>query len=217
MLLEQERRDVCRAGRRMVAGRLAAGTAGDLSVRVGDLIVVTPADVRLDQVEPGDCPVLSLDGRIVEGLCEPGPETGLHLRLHHDLGPRDVGAVVHIQSEFAAAVAAAIDELPPIHYRALRLGGAVPVAPYATYGTPELASGVRDALHKGGRAALLASHGGVAVGESLDAALENAELLEWLCSVYVRGRALGEPRVLTEEEMHEISQRDRYGWAGPEL
>ena len=86
-----------------------------------------------------------------------------------------------------------------LHYQQLLLGGAIRVAPYATFGTPELAASVTAAL-AGRSAALMANHGSVAVGGSSDQAVENALLLEWLAALHHRASALGTPRVLTDEQ-----------------
>jgi L-fuculose-phosphate aldolase len=77
------------------------------------------------------------------------------------------------------------------------------VAPYATFGSAELAAGVRAALD-GRQAALLANHGSVAIGASLDKAVEHAVLLEWLAALHHRASALGTPRVLTEEQQEAV-------------
>ena len=111
--------------------------------------------------------------------------------------------MVHTHAPYSTAVACVLDELPVLHYQQLLLGGAVRVAPYATFGTPELAAAVREAL-AGRQAALMANHGSVAVGGSLDAAVENALLLEWLAALHHRASALGTPRVLTAEEQDEV-------------
>jgi L-fuculose-phosphate aldolase len=110
---------------------------------------------------------------------------------------------VHTHAPYATAVACVLEELPVLHYEQLLLGGAVRVAPYATFGTPELAAAVREALD-GRQAALMANHGSVAVGASLGAAVENALLLEWLAALHHRASALGTPRVLTAEEQDDV-------------
>ncbi len=114
-----------------------------------------------------------------------------------------VGAVVHTHAPFSTAIACVLDELPVLHYQQLLLGGAIRVAPYATFGTPELAAHVRDAL-VGRRAALMGNHGSVAVGGRLDQAVEHAVLLEWLATLHHRASALGEPRVLTNDEQEQV-------------
>jgi L-fuculose-phosphate aldolase len=100
-------------------------------------------------------------------------------------------------------VACVLDELPVLHYQHLLLGGATRVAPYATFGTPELAAHVREAL-AGRQAALMANHGSVAIGATLDKAVEHALLLEWLATLHHRATTLGSPHVLTEEEQADV-------------
>ncbi|MDP9865802.1 MULTISPECIES: class II aldolase/adducin family protein [Streptosporangium] len=203
MLLAEQRRLLCEYGRRAAETGLVVGTAGNLSARAGDLIAVTPSGVSLDRLEPEACPVIDVEGHLVEGELQPSSETPMHLAVYTTT---DAGAIVHTHSTFGTVVATTMTELPPIHYNTLLLGGAVRVADYATYGTPELAANVRAAL-KDRRAALLANHGGVTVGGDLHAAFEATRLLEWLCEVYVRAKAVGEPRVLTEEQLSAVVQR----------
>ncbi|MEU8385104.1 class II aldolase/adducin family protein [Streptosporangium sp. NPDC048865] len=203
MLLAEQRRLLCEYGHRAAATGLVVGTAGNLSVRAGDLVAVTPSGVSLDRLEPEACPVVDVEGYLVEGDLRPSSETPMHLAVYTTTG---AGAVVHTHSVFGTVVATTMTELPPIHYNVLLLGGTVRVAEYATYGTPELAASVREAL-KDRRAALLANHGGVTIGDDLDGAFEATRLLEWLCEVYVRARSVGEPRVLTEEQLADVVRR----------
>ncbi|MBT2211512.1 class II aldolase/adducin family protein [Actinomadura sp. NEAU-AAG7] len=204
MLLEAERAALCGTGRGMVEAGLVLGSSGNASVRAGGLVAVTPGGMRLDRLEPADCPVVDVRGRRVDGRLEPSSETPLHLALY---GASPASAVVHTHSTHGVAVASTLTELPPVHYNTLLLGGVVQVAPYATYGTAELAANVEKAMSGGMRAALLANHGGVAVGGDLDEAFENARLLEWLCEVYVRAKAVGDPRVLSGEELARAAER----------
>nr|BFE82701.1 hypothetical protein GCM10020093_053020 [Planobispora longispora] len=147
--------------------------------------------------------MIDVEGYLVEGELQPSSETPMHLAVYTTTGAR---AVVHTHSVFGTVVATTMTELPPVHYNALLLGGVVKVADYATYGTPELAANVRAAL-EGRQAALLANHGGVTIGDDLDKAFEATRLLEWLCEVYVRAKSVGEPRVLTEEQLTAVVER----------
>lgn len=197
------REELCAYGRRAVELGLVIGTSGNLSAREGDRVVVTPSGVALDRLSPELCPVVDLDGHLLEGDLQPSSETPMHLAVHRATGAR---AVVHTHSVFATVVATTMTELPPVHYNTLLLGGTVRVAPYATYGTEELARHVREAL-EGRRAALMANHGGVSVGATLEEAFEATRLLEWLCEVYVRARGVGEPAVLTDEQLAAVVER----------
>ena len=197
------RRELCEYGRRAAALGLVIGTSGNLSARAADLVVVTPSGVALDRLRPEDCPVVDLEGRVVDGERKPSSETPMHLALYQATGAR---AVVHTHSVFATVVASTMTELPPVHYNALLLGGAVRVAAYATYGTPELADNVIAAI-RDRQAALMASHGAVTIGGGLEQAFEATRLLEWLCEVYVRALGVGRPSVLTEDQLTAVIER----------
>ncbi|WP_244302197.1 class II aldolase/adducin family protein [Microbispora triticiradicis] len=201
--VDELRRELCEYGRRAAELGLVIGTSGNLSARDGDLVVVTPSGVALDRLRPEDCPVLDLTGRVVDGGTKPSSETPTHLALYEATSAR---AVVHTHSVFATVVASTMTELPPVHYNALLLGGTVRVAPYATYGTPELARGVLAAI-EGRQAALMASHGAVTIGNGLEQAFEATRLLEWLCEVYVRALGVGRPAVLTEDQLTAVIER----------
>lgn len=190
--LHTEREAVAAAARRLAAEGLVLGTAGNVSARAGELIVVTPTGAVLADLEPEQVVVVDLEGRPVHGDYAPTSEIELHLGAYRRHG---AGAVVHAHSPIGTALACVLDELPLIHYQMLALGGPIRVAPYATFGTPELATLTLDAL-KGRAAALMANHGMIAVGPDLDAAVENALLLEWASDLYWRAAAVGRPRSL---------------------
>ncbi|MCW2876074.1 MAG: class aldolase/adducin family protein [Sphaerisporangium sp.] len=211
MRLAEERERLCETGRRMVETGLVLGTSGNISVRQGDLLAVSPGGVALDRLTPAGCPVLDMSGNVVDGDRGPSSEVPMHLAIYASTG---ASAIVHTHSRYAVVVSATMTELPPIHYNALLLGGLIRVAPYATYGTPELAAHVRTAL-EGKQAALMENHGAVAIGGDLESALESARLLEWLCEVYVQAKMIGEPRVLTEEELVAVIERAARGWSAP--
>jgi len=191
------RREVAAAARRLADEGLLVGTAGNVSARVpgaDGLVAVTATGVVLAGCTPDDVVVVDAAGAVVEGVLAPTSEVDLHLGVLADRP--DVGAVVHTHAPWSTAVACVLDALPVLHYQQLLLGGEVPVAPYATFGTPALAASVRSAL-VGRQAALMANHGSVAVGADLATAVEHALLLEWLCALHHRASALGAPRVLT--------------------
>ncbi|MCW2793962.1 MAG: aldolase [Nocardioides sp.] len=201
---------VAEASRRLAAAGLLIGTAGNVSARAGHLVAVTATGVELAGCTPADVTLVSTNGTVVEGALAPTSELDLHLGVYADTG---AAAVVHTHAPYATAVACVLDELPVLHYQHLLLGGATRVAPYATFGTPELAAHVRDALVDR-QAALMANHGSVAVGGSLDRAVENALLLEWLAQLHHRASALGAPRALTGDQQAaviEAAVRRGYG------
>jgi L-fuculose-phosphate aldolase len=158
---------------------------------------VTPTGAVLAELRAEQVSVVDLRGRLVHGELEPTSELGLHLGVY---GRFETGAVVHTHSPVATALSCVLDELPAVHYGMLALGGSVRVAPYFTFGTPELASAVLDAL-EGKTAALMANHGALVHGADMDAALDLGLLLEWACSVYWRAAAIGTPRTLGDDEL----------------
>jgi L-fuculose-phosphate aldolase len=194
--LEQERLAVVRACRRLAADGLVIDTAGNVSAAVEeDLIAITPTGAVLAEVQPSDVAIVDREGRLVDGPFAPTSELDLHLGIYARHG---AGAVVHTHAPMATALSCVIDELPCVHYSMLLLGGTVPVAPYETFGTPELAAAVVDSL-VGHTAALMANHGAVTFAEDIENAVERMTLLEWACTVYWRARAIGEPAVLDED------------------
>lgn len=193
-MLEAQREQVAATARRLAAAGLVAGTNGNLSARVDDLIAVSPTGAILAELQAADVPVVDIEGAGRFGSLAPTSELSLHLGIYRRYGS---GAVVHTHAPMATALACVLDEVPLVHYEMLGLGGAVRVAPYATFGTPELAAGVLDAL-EGRLAALMASHGAVTHGPDMATALRATELLEWVCTVYWRAAQLGEPRVLDD-------------------
>ncbi|NYI45207.1 L-fuculose-phosphate aldolase [Nocardioides aromaticivorans] len=195
------RAGVAAAARQLAEAGLLVGTAGNVSARAGDLVAVTGTGVVLGACTTDDVTVVSRSGAVVEGRLAPTSELALHLGVYDD-SPH-VAAVVHTHAPFATAVACVLDELPVLHYQQLALGGEVRVASYATFGTDALAASVRTAL-EGRSAALMANHGSVAVGATLEKAVENAVLLEWLCQLHHRASALGTPRVLTAEQQADV-------------
>jgi L-fuculose-phosphate aldolase len=194
------REDVAEAARRLAAEGLLIGTAGNVSLRDGDRIAVTGTGVVLRDCTPDQVSVVTPSGELVEGTVRPTSELELHLDVY---AASDTIAVVHTHAPYSTAIACVLDELPVLHYQQLVLGGAIRVAPYATFGTPELAVHVRKALADR-QAALMANPGSVAIGGSLAKAIENALLLEWLATLHHRANALGTPRVLTEAEQADV-------------
>jgi L-fuculose-phosphate aldolase len=210
MVLERERQRVAEAARRLAADGRVTGTAGNVSLRADDLVAVTPTGARLDAIAPDEVAVVDLDGEQVDGDLVPTSELELHLGVYQRYS---AGAVVHTHAPFATAVACVVDELPVVHYQMLALGGAVRVAPYATFGTPELAEAALAAL-EGRSVALMANHGAIAYGPDLDVAMQQSELLEWACQLYWRAAAIGTPRTMdaaAQLAFIEAVSRRRYG------
>lgn len=207
------RETLVRAAVRMAAAGLGRGTSGNLSVRCGEGFLVTPTGMPYPSLQPGDLPLVLPDGSW-RGERVPSSEWRLHLDLY--AARPDAHAVVHTHSPFAVALACLRRGLPPFHYLVARFGGPdVRCADYATYGTQELSDAALAALD-GRTAALLANHGAVVCGPTVDRALALAEELEDLCAQYWRACALGPPVLLDAAEMDRVLAKFAgYGQPGP--
>lgn len=209
-VLDAQRQAVAEAATRLASRGLVEGTAGNLSARDGDRVAVTTTGADLADLTAEMVSVVNMDGGLLEGELEPSSELFLHLGLYRR---GDAGAVVHTHAPMATALACVVDELPLVHYSMLDLGGAVRVAPYATFGTEELADAVADALEQRS-AALMRNHGAVSLGPDVASAMAMMELLEWNCGVYWRARAIGEPLTLDAAQMQDVAAtvaERRYG------
>ncbi|MFB9323918.1 class II aldolase/adducin family protein [Cryptosporangium minutisporangium] len=189
----------------MVADRLVVGTAGNVSVRTGDRVAVTPTGVPYGLLRAEDVGVHALDGSVLDATLKPTSELPLHLAVY--AARPEVGAVVHTHSTAATALSCLVPQIPAVHYYLGLFGGAPRVAPYAEYGTDALAAGTVNAL-EGRTACLLGNHGAVAVGNTLAEAYERALYLEWVCEVALRVLSSGViPRLLDGVELDDATAR----------
>ena len=209
MLHAEKRAAVADGCRRLVADGLVVGTSGNVSVRVGGEVAISPSGVAYDTLDAESVCVVDLTGEPVDGALVPSSEWRMHTHVYR--ARPEIVTVVHAHPVAATAVSTLVEEVPPIHYQLGLLGGAVRVAPYATYGTAELAE-LSVAGLQGRTGVLLASHGATTVGTSLAQAHERMAVLEWVCRVWLAARAGGEPRLLDAAELHRVTERLRsYG------
>ncbi|MFI6472421.1 class II aldolase/adducin family protein [Streptomyces sp. NPDC050516] len=196
--------------RRTAAEGLVVGTSGNVSVRVGDLVLVTPTGVPYDRLGPADTVAVDLEGRQVMGTLRPTSEIPMHLAVYRNT---DARAVVHTHAVHATAVSTLVTELPLVHYMAAALGGPVRVAPYALYGSEELAGNMLRAL-EGRTGCLLQNHGTVTYGTGLAQAYDRTAQLEWMCRLWLTASALPgrAPSLLSPAQLDEVAERLRgYG------
>jgi L-fuculose-phosphate aldolase len=215
MRLLSERQLIADYGRRMTGDRLVVGTSGNLSIRVGDLMAVTPTGHAYETLRPELVCVHRLDGHAVEGELTPTSELPIHQLIYNHT---NAAAVVHTHSTAATVVSTLVEELPTIHYILAVMGGPIRVAPYARFGSQELADNVLAAIADR-TGVLLANHGAVTYGPSIEVAYDRALYLEWVAEVWLRAHALAPaftPRILNEAEMADVYARIQgaYGTAG---
>jgi ribulose-5-phosphate 4-epimerase/fuculose-1-phosphate aldolase len=181
---------------------LSPGRSGNVSARWKKGALITPSGMEYQSLTPDDIVLLLESGEPMRGQRKPSSEHLLHRAIYQ--ARPDVYAIVHAHSLNATALACAEMSIPAFHYMVAMSGGAdIPLAPYATFGSGELAAAAADALSQR-NACLLAHHGQVAVGESLGAALDLALEVETLAAQYIKVRTLGAVRLLDEEEMERV-------------
>src|SRR5580704_2054418 len=200
MLLAPEREAVAGASRHLAQKGLVIGTAGNISARKGDLIAVTPTGSDLGTLTAEMITVIDLDGDIVDGELAPTSEVPLHTGIY---AATNALAITHAHAMASTALSCTHDELPPLHYSCLGLGGAPRTAAYATFGSQELADNVIEAL-QGRNAAMMQNHGSIAYGSKMSEAIERLELLEWLAELYWRASSMGTPHILTDKDFEAI-------------
>lgn len=196
MLMQKERELIIEHCLRMVTDGLTVGTSGNVSIRVGENIAITPSGVDYEALAPEDICVITLDGEHVDGPDNPSSEAPMHTVVYQHT---DALAVVHTHPVYATVLGTLVEEIPPIHYMLALLGGPVRVAPYAQFGTEKLARNCMVAM-KDRYGVLLQNHGATTYGETLAKAYSRSIYLEWLCRIYCEAKALGEPRLLTAAE-----------------
>jgi L-fuculose-phosphate aldolase len=177
------------------------GSTGNLSLRHGAGMLITPTGMGADDLRPQDMVWCGWDGQL-RGAWQPSSEWHFHQAIY--LARPDLNAVVHTHSVHAAALACLRRPLPAFHYMVAVAGGHdVPCVPYHLFGTEALSQAVAGALVDRD-ACLMANHGLVAAGATLARAMKVAQEIESLCEAYLKALAVGEPVLLTRAEMDEV-------------
>ena len=208
MLLLNEREKIVEFGKKLIRANLTKGTGGNLSIynREKELIVITPSGKAYEMLEPKDILVLNIKGEIIDGEGIPSSEFQLH-RIFYE-NRQDINAMVHSHSPYATTIACLNWSLPAIHYMVALAGVDVRCAKYATYGTKELALNAYEAMADR-KAVLLANHGLIAGDINIEKAFEIAEEIEYCSELYYRAKAIGDPIILSREEMVKMVDRFR--------
>lgn len=201
------RRQIVAALRRMNDLGINQGTSGNISVRRGENMLISPSGIPYETMRPNDLALMPLTG---EGGAWTGPyEPSSEWRFHLDIlrARREVNAVVHCHATFATVLAIARKDIPACHYMIAAFGGNdVRCAGYATFGTQELAELVLKAL-EGRTACLLANHGMIATGTSLAQAMWAAVELEAIARQYYLSLLIGGPHLLSEVQVAETAKK----------
>ncbi len=201
---QSKRQAIIDACRRMNQLGINQGTSGNISVRHGEGLLITPTSVPYEKMTPEQIVFMRMDGSF-----DPGQKPSSEWRFHLDIlrMRSDVDAVVHAHPTYATILSIMGREIPPVHYMIAAAGGdTIRCAPYATFGTPELSAHAVKAL-EGRLACLLDHHGMIAIGSSLEKALWLAVEVETLARQYHGCLQIGEPPLLSTDEIERVRRR----------
>lgn len=203
---DKARRAVIATALAMSRSGLSPGRSGNVSVRFDKGMLITPTGMAYEELRPRDIVYVNDRGEVpAKKSRKPSSEWRFHLAAYH--ARPDMGAVVHTHSMHATVLACAHKEIPAFHYMVAIAGGKdIPVVPYDTFGTQELARQVAKGLFQRD-ACLMANHGQIAMGKTLEKALELAHEVETLAEQYYRVLTLGKPYLLADEEMERVLKR----------
>lgn len=201
--------DHCRA---MLRAGLTTGSGGNISVRLPgeDLMCISPSGISYQEMRAEEITVCRFDGSVLEGGGQPSSERAMHAAVYR--ARDDARAIVHTHSPYATTFACLREAIPATHYLVGFAGSHVPVSPYATYGSDELARNAVSTIGQNFNAVLLANHGLLALSSTLERAFAIAEEIELVARVHYQARCIGSPVVLDEEEMLRVIDKFRdYG------
>lgn len=207
------RQQIVDAAQQMTLAGHSPGTSGNVSARMPSGFLITPTGAEAGELTPDDVVALDAEGAPLRGPRKPSTEWPMHAALYATRP--EVGAVVHCHSRFATILSCTRRGIPAIHYMVAVTGGFdVPCAPYATFGTRALSDAICGAM--GERSAcLMANHGQIAVGPDLRHAVRMAEEVERLAETWWGVLAIGDPVLLSEDEMRDARERFESGYGQP--
>lgn len=214
----EEKKELVEYGKKMSAEGLSSGTSGNLSIYLKEegVVLITPSGIGYFDTTPEDIVVMDLEGNIIEGTRKPSSEWHLHTLFYKN--KPEARAVVHTHSKFCTTLSTLRMPIKAVHYVIADAGtNEVPCAPYRRYGTEELAKVAVESA-KDSNAVLLANHGIVVCGKNLKSAYGLAKGMEYVAEIQVTAMSVGEPVVLSKEEMDEVLEGFKtYGQVKREL
>lgn len=202
--------------RESVARGLSNATAGNISVRLGDGMLITPSGVAPHMMREDQIANVTLDGR-VNGNWKPSSEWALHARLYQTR--KEAHSIVHAHPTYCVALSCLRLPMPPFHYMIAGFGGdEVPCSRYERFGSQALAEAVVETMGQRYSACLMANHGMIATGSDIEKAFIRTEKLEVLARQYYLARTLGEVVLLSPDEMTAVHEAYKtYGYGAPTM
>lgn len=213
MKLELEREKIIKYGKKLVESGLTKGTGGNLSIYNPEkkLMAISPSGIDYFDIRLDDIVVMDLNGNVVEGDKKPSSEYAMHKIFYEKRD--DIFSVVHCHSIYSTTISILREDLPASHYMIALAGKNVRCAEYATYGTKELALNAFEAMEDR-YGVILANHGLLTGADCIENAFNTAEELEYVAETYYRARSIGDPVILSDEEMEKMKERFKtYGQA----
>ena len=206
MILKEERELIVEYGKKLITSGLTKGTGGNLSIynREKKLMAISPSGIDYFKIEPQDVVVLNLKGEKIHGDKTPSSEYEMHKIFYEKR--TDINAIIHTHTIYATTIACLNWDLPAVHYMIALAGPNVRCAEYATYGTKELAENAFKAMENR-NAVLLANHGLLAGAKDLANAFNVTEEIEYCAELYYRTKSIGEPVILSDEEMDLMAEK----------
>jgi len=211
MLMKNEREAIVEYCIKLIEHGLTKGTGGNISIfnRQEKIMAISPSGLDYYKTKPEDVVIMDLEDNIIEGNRRPSSEYNLH-RIFY-AGRDDCNSVVHCHSMFSGVLACLHWSIPASHYMIALAGKDVRCAEYATFGTQELAVNAFEAM-KDRNAVLLGNHGLLTVSTDLPNAFNTAEEIEFCAEMYYRAKCVGEPVILSDDEMALMAVKfNKYG------
>lgn len=206
MKMINERELIVEYGKKMLTSGLTTGSGGNISIynREIGFIAISPSGLDYFETKIEDIVIIDMDGNIIEGDIKPSSEISMHLAFYKDR--EDANAIVHTHSKYATALSCMGWELKPVHYLIGLAGSSIKCAKYATYGSTELAENALCAI-EGRNAVLLGNHGLIALSSDISKAFSIAEHLEFVSEIYCITKSLGEPNILSNDQMKDVMKK----------
>ncbi len=215
MMMKDEREAIVEYCIKLIEHGLTKGTGGNISIfdREKQIMAISPSGLDYYKTKAEDIVIMDLNGNILEGHRKPSSEYNLHKIFYERR--EDCNSVVHCHSMFSGVLSCLHWTLPASHYMIALAGKDVRCAEYATFGTQELAENAFEAM-KDRNAVFLGNHGLLAVSTDLPNAFNTAEEIEFCAEMYYRAKCVGEPVILSDEEMSMMTRRFKnYGQVTP--
>ncbi|WAA12691.1 L-fuculose-phosphate aldolase [Fervidibacillus halotolerans] len=207
LLMEKERKEIVKYGKKLIEVGLTTGTGGNLSIYdpTTGYMAIKPSGIDYFEITPKDVVITDLYGNIIDGDLKPSSEYEMHAIVYRNRD--DARAMIHTHALYSTTIACLRWDLPAVDYLVAHAGGKnIRCAEYATYGTKELAENALKAM-EGRKAVLLANHGINVIGDTMEQTFAILEQLEFCAKLFWQAKAIGDPVILPDEEMEMMVSR----------